>query len=160
MARLSEKEIIEFRIPGDPECVPMVRKAVQSIARSLGFSEETAADIELSVAEAVANAIEHGSPRRDRDAVMIVCRVTGDKLIVDVEDNGPGFELPRRNHRWELLDERGRGLKLIQHLMDKVNVCQTANGCRITMAKKNKQPAPSAQLPASKIRLSPSRVGR
>jgi len=136
MARLSGKEIIEIRIPADPECVHMVRKAVQCIARSLGFSEEVAADIELSVAEAVVNAVEHGSPRFGEDAVMIVCKVTGDKLVVDVEDKGPGFTLPRRNRRWELLDDRGRGLKLIQHLMDKVSVCRTAKGCRITMAKK------------------------
>ncbi|HET6455714.1 MAG TPA: ATP-binding protein [Armatimonadota bacterium] len=135
MAR--RKEIIEFRIPADPECARIVRKAVQSIARSLGFSQETAGDIELSVAEAVANAVEHGSPRSGEDVVMIVCRVTGDKLVVDVEDKGPGFTLPRRNRRWELLDDRGRGLRLIQHFMDKVTVCRTKKGCRITMAKKH-----------------------
>lgn len=137
MARLSGKEIIEFRIPADPECVRVVRKAMQCIARNLGFSEEVAADIELSVAEAVVNAVEHGSPRSGEDVVMIVCRVTGDKLVVDVEDRGPGFTLPRRNRRWELLDDRGRGLRLIQHFMDKVTVCRTSRGCRISMAKKH-----------------------
>jgi len=119
----------------------MVRKAVQSIACSLGFSEETAADIELSVAEAVANAVEHGSPHQDRDIVMIVCRLTGDKFVVDVRDEGPGFKLPRRNRRWEVLSDRGRGLRLIQHLMDAVNVSLTDDGCRITMAKKSRRNA-------------------
>ena len=138
MARSSGKEIIEFKIPASPECVPMVRKAVRSIAWSLGFSEEVAADIELSVAEAVVNAVEHGSPRKKRDIVMVVCRMTSDKLIVDVQDEGPGFKLPRRNRRWELLDDRGRGLKLIQHLMDAVNVSPTEDGCRITMAKRHR----------------------
>lgn len=144
MAGLSGKEIIEFRIPADPECARIVRKAVQSIARSLGFSEETAGDIELSVAEAVANAVEHGSPRRGEDFVMVVCRATRDKLTVDVEDAGPWFALPRRNCSWVVLDDRGRGLKLIQHLMDKVKVCRTESGCRITMAKKNEN-APQLQ---------------
>lgn len=143
MARLSQKEIMEFKIPANPECVPMVRKAVQSIARSLGFCEETAADIELSVAEAVSNAVEHGSPHQRRDVVMVVCRLTGDKFVIEVQDEGPGFRLPRRNRRWEVLSERGRGLKLIQNLMDGVNVSRTDNGCRITMSKKNRR---SAQL--------------
>lgn len=131
--------VIQFRIPSDPKYVSMVRRAVQSIARSLGFSEEVAGNIELSVAEALTNAVEHGSPRSKGSAVAIVCRIDEDKLTIDVRDQGPGFEMPGLREPWESLDERGRGLRLIYHLMDTVRVRHTPRGSRIRMVKA-KQP--------------------
>lgn len=140
MQALFQGEIIQFRIPSDPKYVAMVRRAVQSIARSLGFSEAVAWDIELSVAEALANAVEHGSPEHGRNAVIVVCRVEEDKLTVDVRDEGPGFEPLGSPKQFESMHERGRGLRLIYRLMDRVNVRRTRKGSRIRMVKQKQSP--------------------
>ena len=131
-------ETIRFRIPSDPKYVSMIRRAVQSIARSLGFPDDLALDIEISVAEALANAVEHGSPERNGNAVVIVCRVEADKLTIDVRDEGSGFEEGNLDTLCEPFSEHGRGLRMIYRLMDKVNICRTPKGSRIRMVKKKR----------------------
>ena len=133
MQSLSQGETIRFSIPADPKYAVMVRRAVRTVASRLGFPDDMAADIEISVAEAVSNAIEHGSPDHSANAVAIVCRFEGDKLTIDVRDEGSGFVLagfqaPRRS-----LAERGRGLKLIYRLVDRVRICRTVHGSKLRM---------------------------
>jgi len=135
MQALYRGETIQFRIPGDPRYVSMVRRAMDCVARSLGFPEDAAEDIALSVAEALANAVEHGSPEHKANAVVVVCRVDEDKLTIDVRDEGPGFELREPEKWYECMEEHGRGLRLIYNLMDAVNVCHTRTGARIRMVK-------------------------
>lgn len=144
----SQGETVLFRIPGDPKYVSTVRRAVQSIAHSLGFPEELAEDIELSVAEALANAVEHGSPEQNRNSVVVVCRVKEDSLEVDVRDQGPGFDLAGFEEGCDLWNEHGRGLRMIYRLMDRVRVCHTPRGSRIRMVK-NKQHARKRQRTSS-----------
>ncbi|HUV04820.1 MAG TPA: ATP-binding protein [Armatimonadota bacterium] len=136
MAAAPQGEVVRMRIPSDPKYVSGVRQAIHSIAYSLGFSADVAEDIELSVAEALTNALEYGSPEQKTNAIVVVCRIADDKLTIDVRDEGPGFDLPESECRQDLMDERGRGLRLIYHLMDNVRVCHTPRGARIRMVKK------------------------
>ena len=133
----SEVETIQFRIPADDKYVPTIRKAIQSIASNLGFSKEVSEDIELSVDEALANAIYHGSPQSKTNSVVVVCKVCDEKLMIEVRDEGPGFEPPKSNgsSEGELWSEHGRGLRLIYNLMDNVNIRKTPKGSRIRMVK-------------------------
>jgi len=132
----AEGETVQFRIPGDKKYVLMVRKAVNCIARNLGFSEEMAADIELSASEAISNAVEHGSPEHGGNAVVVTCRIDAHALTIDVRDEGPGFEPNLGGPDGDQsLTERGRGLQLIYHLMDSVKVSRTRKGSRVRMVK-------------------------
>lgn len=144
----SQDETIQFRIPGNPKYVSAIRRAVRAIAHNLGFPEGIVEDIEISVAEALANAVAHGSPRQKGSAVVVTCRVGDDKLVIDVCDEGPGFELPGSEKWDQALDEHGRGLRLIYHLMDRVRVCRTPKGSRIRMVKE-KRPYPRVRPVAS-----------
>ena len=126
--------MVQFRIPGDTKYVPMVRRAVRAIARGVDLSDDLIADIEVSVSEAITNAIEHGSPEQAENVVVVTCRVDADELTVDVRDEGPGFDPNPRNP--DALQERGRGLKLIYFLMDSVRVSRTRTGCILHMVKK------------------------
>ena len=133
MTPTSRREVVQFRIPGDTKYVSMVRRGMASIACSLGLDHDSIADIELSVSEAIANAIEHGCPDRTSNLVLVSCTVDTDKLIIDVRDEGPGFEPGPRDP--SLAEERGRGLKLIYLLMDKVEVSKTRRGAKLRMVK-------------------------
>ena len=138
MQTLSESEIIRFRIPSDAKYVPTIRRAVQSIARCLGFPEDIAEDIEISIAEALANAVEHGSPDH-KSEIVVICKVDEDNLTIDVRDGGLGFEPPCPEGPYDFLDERGRGLRLIYKLMDRVNIHRTTSGSRIRMVKQRRK---------------------
>lgn len=129
----SPGETIQFRIPADPKYISTIRRAICSIANSLGFPRENVDDIELSVAEALANAVEHGSPYSKGNNVMIVCQVCDDKLVIDVRDEGPGFAPPSCDA--EPFSEHGRGLRMIYDLMDRVKIDHTSRGSRIRMVK-------------------------
>jgi serine/threonine-protein kinase RsbW len=131
-------ETVQFRIPADPQSVALVRRAVESVASSLGFSDENAADIELSVAEAVTNAVEHGS-RQLGHPIVVACKVVDGKMIIDVRDDGRGFEMTSHVPEW--FSENGRGLRLIYELMDNVHIRCTEKGALIRMIKEMPPPA-------------------
>jgi len=133
MQTLSHGETIRLSIPADPKYVVMVRRAVRTVASRLGFTDDMAADIEVSVAEAVSNAIEHGSPEHSANAVAVVCRFEGDKLTIDVRDEGSGFMLAGFQSPRISLAERGRGLKLINRMVDRVRICRTVHGSKLRM---------------------------
>lgn len=144
----NRRETIQFRIPADPKHIAMVRRAIKSVACSLDFPESVADDIELSVAEALANAVKHGSSGSD-NVVTAICRVTEDQLVIDVLDHGPGFERESTNTNG-LWAENGRGLRLIYHLMDKVRISKTCKGAKIRMTKA-KQPTTSVAQPSLQL---------
>lgn len=147
MSAESQADVIRLRIPSDPKYLSSIRRAIRSIANSAGFAESMADDIEVSVSEAVANAIEHGSPHRKQNAVVVECRVDSDKLTIRVCDEGRGFDTECSDDECDLLDERGRGLKLIYGLMDKVEVKRNKRGSCVRMVKRN------PQLPARRSRV-------
>ena len=146
----SQGEVIQFRIPGDSRYVPIVRRAILSLARSLGFPEQTAEDIHISVAEAITNSVEHGSPGQKHDNVIIACRIEDGVLTIDVRDEGPGFRMPQSGECEASMEEHGRGLRLIYNLMDQVKVCRTPKGSRIRMVKINPSTGEPLETPASR----------
>ena len=129
--------MIQFRIPGNTKYVSMVRRGINSIARSIDLPDNVISDIELSVSEAIANAIEHGSPEHTGNVVVVTCRLDSDKLVIDVRDEGPGFQPNLHNlDSPDILLEHGRGLHLICRLMDSVQVSRMRKGSRLRMVKR------------------------
>ena len=58
---------LEVEIPGDTRYVCLVRKSVKYLAAALGFCGDDLDDIEVATAEAVTNAILHGTPAGSSD---------------------------------------------------------------------------------------------
>lgn len=140
MQSIARGDTIQFRIPGDPKYVSIIRRAVHTLAYDLGFPEEVIWEIEVSVAEALANAVEHGSPDHNADAVVVACRFLDGRLTIDVRDEGPGFDMPCSVPDAECLDERGRGLRMIYELMDNVKVSRNRHGSKLRMVKTVQSP--------------------
>lgn len=149
-------ETIQFRIPADPKYICTIRRAIRSIAASLDFTDDVAEDIELSFAEALTNAVEHGSPQNAGNSVVVVCRITEDKLIIDVRDEGPGFD-PPASKDGEIWSEHGRGLRMIHQLMDNVRICRTGKGSRIRMVKEKQSGVPECDVAPQRPRATKMR---
>ncbi|MCL5292071.1 MAG: ATP-binding protein [Actinobacteria bacterium] len=125
---------ITIEIPSDGSQLSRVRTAVESFASDHGFDETQIYHIKVAVSEAVANAIEHGSPRGSANRVHIRLKDDGNKLVIDVTDEGrfrarlPTFQ-PGAGYR-------GRGLFLMSALMDEVDIRETDEGTTLRLIKK------------------------
>jgi serine/threonine-protein kinase RsbW len=126
---------LEFKIPADRRYIPVVRRGVRSMAESVGFCREEAADVEVAVAEAVTNSVEHGSPEPEV-TVLVKCYTSGDCLIVEVEDHSEAECIPAcPDCVCEDPQERGRGVLMMHALMDECSDYRTDHGIGVRMAK-------------------------
>ena len=94
-------------------------------------AREFAGDILIAGTEVVNNAILHGNRSQPELKVHILVRHSPGLVEIRVDDEGKGFDLDSRpdpTSPTHLLDESGRGLLIIQHLMDEVRFEQGPAG--------------------------------
>ena len=123
------------------EDVLLVALAVNRLSAAL-FSQEDAWRIELSVVEAVTNVIKHAYLNTPDKEVSVALSFQDDRLRIQVRDSGCAMDpqllkdrdarvfcFSRRNV--QALPESGRGIALINQLMDEV--CYVRNRGRNTL---------------------------
>lgn len=115
-------ETAQMSVAAVPNLAAGLRRQVMSFLNySSPFSSEELADVEMAVGEACANALKHGSPRGELDEVRVKCMRNERTLIVEISDDGYGFDpdsvLPPTSDR---LGEGGMGIFLMRTLMDSV----------------------------------------
>lgn len=131
---LTNCQSLEFKIPADRRYISVVRRGVRSLAESVGFCTEDVADVEVAVAEAVTNSVEHGSPEPEL-TVFVKCYTSGNSLIVEVEDHSHAECIPSVVDCKEGPRERGRGVLMMRALMDECSDYRTDHGIGVRMAK-------------------------
>jgi serine/threonine-protein kinase RsbW len=93
---------------------------IDEITSAMGRSEFTAKEVfgmRLALEEAGVNAIKHGHQGRQDMPVFIRFRVDADQLLVEIEDQGPGFspeQVPDPLAPENLERPCGRGLLLMK----------------------------------------------
>jgi anti-sigma regulatory factor (Ser/Thr protein kinase) len=102
-----------------------MRKALRAWLADVGADQ--IADVVLAVDEAVANAIEH-SGLSSHGEITVEAHVVGTILHIEVCDHGVWKE-PTRD------DTRGRGLIIMNAVMDAVSIEHRVNDTRIVMAR-------------------------
>ena len=110
-------------------------KLIESL-REIGVNEEIIFDIHVGFEEALRNAMVHGNKESEGKKVTVETKVEGNSVTIMVEDEGEGFDphsLPDPTHDDNLLLEGGRGVYLINHLMDEVRY--ENGGRRVIMIK-------------------------
>ena len=147
---MSMTETIELSIESKLEFVDMVSSVVKNVTGKMGFDEYDASWIELSVHEAVINAITHGNKSADDKQVDVKFVFEPQALTVFVRDRGDGFDpegLPNPLDPENLLNPAGRGILYMRSFMDQVDLTRhPEGGMQITMSKN--RPAPSSSPPA------------
>ncbi len=88
----------------------------------------------LSIDEALKNAIVHGNKADPRKKVVLSYYINSEKLEIVVRDEGIGFDHKNYRANAEVDAEAGRGLLLIKNFMDEINFNESGN--EITMIKK------------------------
>jgi len=131
---------IEVTIGSTLEYLDLVQTLTDCITDFMGFDEDTAHWIAMSVRESVTNAIQHGNKLDQSKKVDIRFEVGPSQLDISVTDQGTGFnadQLPNPLDQENLLKPSGRGIFYIRSFMDQVEFKQLSNGgMEVHMTKK------------------------
>jgi len=122
------------------EIGPTLKSILSKIEKEIEDSGEILFKFELAAREMLANAIEHGcslaasnGKKFDNLSIKTIVKIGEEKLIYSVQDPGPGFD-------WENYDlktmpkfeEKGRGLKMINKVTEKMEFNQKGNKITVT----------------------------
>jgi len=125
-----------LKVPSETRYIRKVSEKILSSLSRLGLDDGKIFDIKLCIEEAVRNAIVHGNHSDRRLPVRIVYGIEDSRLVIEVEDEGTGFDhraAPDPTTMAHLMKNSGRGVYLIKKLMDKVDYNDAGN--KITMVK-------------------------
>ena len=82
---------VRLTIPAKAEYITLVRLALSGLSGLRPLGEETLGDLKLAVTEACTNSVRHGY--NDGDGIVeVVYELQPDRLVVEVADDGPGFD--------------------------------------------------------------------
>lgn len=126
--------VLDVEIPSDVRQIEHVVDLVQRECAELAYApRQVSLNVPVALSEALSNAILRGNGEDPDKQVRVRARVDASELVVEVEDEGSGFDLtecssndPTRPENLE--NEQGRGLFLMQRLMDSVERTSAADG--------------------------------
>ncbi len=131
----SETRVIELKIPSELGYEKMTRKLAGAVARQMGFEPERVEDLQTAVAEACANAIEHGNQLDANIPVRILLSIDADRLSIEIRDEGRGGPppdyIPEPDITRKVIGQetlRHMGIFLIQHLVDEAGFIESETG--------------------------------
>jgi serine/threonine-protein kinase RsbW len=119
---------VRLIMPAKAEYITLGRLALTALARVRPLSEETLSDLKLALTEACTNSVRHAYDGRI-GTVEIVYRLQADRLVVDVLDDGGGFEAEAvdRSGNGDLT-EGGLGIAIIRAVADEVEIGRGESG--------------------------------
>ncbi|MEA2419762.1 MAG: hypothetical protein QOE60_1968 [Thermoleophilaceae bacterium] len=122
-------ESVRFTLPAEPESLPGLRRRLARFLHAAGADDAETYEITLTVCEAAGNAIEHAYGPGDA-TFEVEARLEDDahELVATVSDRGHWRER-RGTHR-------GRGLNIIEGLMDQVEVSTEQEGTVVRMRRR------------------------
>lgn len=129
---------LDLTLAADTKAIDPAVEQILAIAEKMGCGGGNNFEIETALREALANAIVHGSKEDPSQTVNV--SVSCDEargMIIIVRDSGEGFDpgdLPSPVMGEQIYEDHGRGIFLINRLMDEVRF--RAGGTEIWMRKK------------------------
>ena len=129
MDTISDSRTVRLTIPAKPEYITLSRLALSGLSRVRPLAEETLSDLKLALTEACSNSVRHAYDEQGGH-VSISFELRDDRLIVEVVDDGTGFEeetTGKDGDRAELA-EGGLGIAIIRSIADEVEIGGGANG--------------------------------
>jgi anti-sigma regulatory factor (Ser/Thr protein kinase)/putative methionine-R-sulfoxide reductase with GAF domain len=124
----------EMTLPVEPDAIALMRRVMARWLHAAGASAAEVGEITLACSEACANAIEHAYDPGASDLV-VEASSTADEVTVVVKDTGRWRD-PRGTNR-------GRGMTLMEGLMDRVEVDRAPGGTAVHLSRKLAAQAPS-----------------
>jgi len=138
---------LNLEIASDLSDVSLVAVAVHALSTYAGLGQAVASLVELSIVEAVTNAIKHAYRGRSDQRLLMAISLDEDQLQFDLYDSGdpmPAVHVDRlvRGHGiveanypdYKSIPETGRGLEIIHRTMDKISYVQEGGQNHLMLA--------------------------
>jgi serine/threonine-protein kinase RsbW len=125
-----DSRTVRLTIPAKPEYVTLSRLALTGLARVRPLSDDTLADLKLALTEACSNSVRHAYPG-GTGHVQISFELSEDRLVVEVADDGAGFDPADSNRNGEDADslaEGGLGIAIIRSIADELEFGAQSHG--------------------------------
>jgi serine/threonine-protein kinase RsbW len=128
--------VVALTIPARPEFIALGRLALTGLARTRALSQEIVADLKLALTEACSNSVRHAYDEGRLGVVQIRYELGPDKMVIEVDDEGSGFDPQTIRRAQEELDEGGLGIAIIRALTDDLEIgARPEGGSRLRFTK-------------------------
>jgi serine/threonine-protein kinase RsbW len=114
--------VVALTIPARPEFIALGRLALTGLARTRALSQEIVADLKLALTEACSNSVRHAYEEGRSGVVQIRYELSSDRFVIEVDDEGSGFDPHTIERAQEELDEGGLGIAIIRALTDDLEI--------------------------------------
>lgn len=120
---MGEGRTVSLTIPAKPEYITLSRLALTGLSRVRPLPDDTLADLKLALTEATSNSVRHAYADGEGH-VQISFELLADRLIVEVSDDGAGFEPGDGNGGGgdDELSEGGLGIAIIRSVADELEI--------------------------------------
>ena len=124
-------------LPRDAASVPVSRQVLDGCLERLGVTAETRTDIALALSEACANVILHAA---QTDEYEVMARATDGRCVIEVINKGgapgvPAARAPLADAGVALTAEHGRGLKIMDAVVDNLRLTGSGDGTTVHFEK-------------------------
>lgn len=123
---LGPRKRLDLTLPARPSSLLRVRQSLRRLSRGAGFDDDRAFALEVAVGEAINNVIEHAYGPAGGNVRVCAWR-DGEAVVVEVSDHG----------RWRSDrpdgPQRGRGILLMQGLVDSVDFRKAPEGTTVRL---------------------------
>jgi serine/threonine-protein kinase RsbW len=130
-----------MKVPHGPEHLSRARRWLSEALAPLHLPQPTVEALTVALSEATTNAMVHGGREQERPPIELHCWLEPERLVIEVESEGEPF-VPEEIRLPEVTDwhPRGRGLFLMQQLVDHLEFLPRERGVRVRLIKQ--LPAP------------------
>jgi len=123
-----------FVLAGNSDDLAEFEKQFLPALENAGYEPSSVFAIRLAFEEAFNNAMQHGCCGRPDANIIIDCQVSPEEVIIEVEDEGDGFDpdrVPDPTADENLDIPSGRGIMLIRSYMSEVEFIPPGNRIRM-----------------------------
>lgn len=120
--------VVRLTIPARAEYITLCRLALTGIGRLRALSDELLADLKLALTEAASNSVRHAYGEKDAGVVEISYELLPDRLVIEVTDEGEGFDPAEADGPPDELSEGGLGIAIIRAIADEVQIAPQPGG--------------------------------
>ena len=117
-----DADTVRLTIPARAEYITLCRLALTGIGRLRELSDELLADLKLALTEAASNSVRHAYGDHDAGVVEISYELFSDRLVIEVTDDGEGFDPATAEINADELAEGGLGIAIIRAIADEVEI--------------------------------------
>ncbi|MQA90984.1 MAG: ATP-binding protein [Gemmatimonas sp.] len=128
---------VALQLPSDLRIIEAAVSHLVSRCRAFAFEgPRLELNFRVGVTEALANAVLYGNSNDPAKTVYVKLKIDEHQVVVCVADEGDGFDpssVPDPTTPENIHSPGGRGLFLIQHLMDEIHFNERGNSVRMVL---------------------------